>query len=65
MKIEITIEHLIMLVAILFILSFLLKAKETFEAGDQKPKSKACGQESVNYGFQHYIFDSPKTPARG
>jgi hypothetical protein len=66
MKIEITIQHLLMLITVLFVLSFLLQKKEKFEseAENAKPKNKACSQQSVNYGFQHYIFSGPKLPAR-
>lgn len=66
---EITFEHLIMLVAILYILMFIIKTKESFETemeskDTQKQKSKACSQESVNYGHLHYVFNSPLVPRR-
>jgi hypothetical protein len=66
---EITFKHLIMLVAILYILMFIIKTKERFETeieskDVQKQKSKACGQESVNSGYLHYVFNSPLVPRR-
>jgi hypothetical protein len=48
---------------------FIIKTKERFETeieskDAQKQKSKACGQESVNYGHLHYVFNSPLVPRR-
>jgi hypothetical protein len=62
---EITIQHLLFLVAILFLANYIFQKKESFEnSSETNKKDKACGQESINYGFLHYIFNSPKTPAR-
>lgn len=66
---KVNIEHLVMLVAILFILFFILNIKENFQSEDNnnqnenvKPRDKTCGQESVNYGFLHYIFNTLQSP---
>jgi hypothetical protein len=61
MKFEITFEHLVMLVAILYILMFIVKTKEGF---DQTKQDKACSQESINYGHLSYMFNSPAVPRR-
>lgn len=64
---EITFEHLVILVAILYILMFIIKTKERFdqEESTEKPKKdKVCSQESVNYGHLHYVFNSPAVPRR-
>jgi hypothetical protein len=65
MKLDITIEHLAMLVAILFIIYFMMTAKENFEQitnTNSKPKDRACAQESINYAFLDYIFGGIKSP---
>jgi hypothetical protein len=63
---EITIIHLLILVFFLFLVQFIFSHKEKFENVKEKGenKDKECGQKSVDYGFLHYIFNSPKTPAR-
>ncbi len=63
---EITIQHLLILVVILFFIQFIFSNKENFEETKEKEnkKDKECGQKSVNYGVLHYVFNSPKTPAR-
>ena len=40
MKFEITFEHLIMLVAILYILMFVIKTKERFDQAQEKQEEK-------------------------
>lgn len=65
MKFNITVEHLVMLVAIFFIASFIMQNKEKFEQNlekKDKTKTKDCGQKSVNYSVLHYIFNSPSSP---
>lgn len=73
---EITIQHLFILVIVLFFIQYILTSKEKFEQDNMEyikakiiqdkemKKDKECGQKSVNYGFLHYVFNSPKTPAR-
>lgn len=63
MQNKLTVEHLVMLVAILYIGSFMLRAKETFE--QTKPrKDKLCGQLSINEAHMGYVFNSPPVPRR-
>jgi hypothetical protein len=65
MKLDITIEHLVMLVAILYIIYFMMTAKENFEQItnlNSKPKDRACGQESINYAYLDYVFGGIKSP---
>jgi preprotein translocase subunit YajC len=70
MKFEITFEHLIMLVAILYILMFVIKTKERFDQAQEKQEEKkqkidkACSQQSINYGYLHYVFNSPAVPRK-
>lgn len=40
------------------------KTKESFEDSNQSKKDKACGQQSINYGFLSYQFNSPDVPRR-
>jgi hypothetical protein len=75
---EITFEHLIILVAILYILMFIIKRKEGFETEVElktkqeqqqlkniiQQKTRACREESINHGFLHYAFNSPAVPRR-
>lgn len=68
LSIDLTVEHLIALVAILFILYFMMttskKIKEQFEQitnSNSKPKDRACGQESINYAFLDYVFGGVKS----
>lgn len=65
---EITFEHLVILVAILYILMFIIKTKESFdqeESKDKPPqKDKACSQASINEGYLHYLFNSPPVPRK-
>lgn len=68
---EITFEHLVILVAILYILMFIIKTKERFEQDQDKEESKnkpnrdkACSQQSINYSHLHYVFNSPPVPRR-
>jgi hypothetical protein len=64
----ITIEQLIMLVAIFFIIYFVLNIKETFELlnsdnKESKPKSKPkseCSETAINDGYTDYIFGGVK-----
>jgi hypothetical protein len=64
----ITVEQLIMLVAILFIIYFVLNIKETFELLNSdnkepkpKPKSKSeCSETAINDGYTDYIFGGVK-----
>ena len=62
MKLDITIEHLAMLVAILFIIYFMMTAKENFEQINSKPKDRSCAQESINYAYLDYVFGGIKSP---
>jgi hypothetical protein len=65
LNIDITIEHLAMLVAILFIIYFMMTSKEHFEQitnSNSKPKDRACAQESINYAFLDYVFGGVKSP---
>lgn len=66
LSIDLTVEHLIVLVAILFILYFMMttskKIKEQFEQiTNSKPKDRACAQESINYAFLDYVFGGVKS----
>lgn len=67
MKFDITIEHLVMLVAVLYIASFIMQTKEAFDSLVEKndtTNTKECGQKSVNYNILDYIFTSPSVPRR-
>ena len=63
---QINIEQLIMLVAILFIIYFMMNAKETFAEFEQdkktktKPKSTECSQLAIDQGYTDYIFGGVK-----
>jgi hypothetical protein len=66
---RITVEQLIMLVAILFIIYFVLNIKETFELlnsdnkeskPNSKPKSTECSETAINNGYTDYIFGGVK-----
>ena len=62
---RITVEQLIMLVAILFIIYFVLNIKETFELlnsdnKESKPKSTECSKTAINNGYTDYIFGGVK-----
>lgn len=70
---KINFKHLILLVAILFVLNFMISKnnilkgimkKETFdnliEDIQLDKKNKSCSQDSINYGVNDYIF--AKTP---
>jgi hypothetical protein len=63
MKLDITIEHLIMLVAILYIIYFMMTAKENFEQIiNSRPKNRSCSQESINNAHLNYVFGGIKSP---
>lgn len=65
MNFNLSVEHLVMLVAIFFIISFITQTKEKFDQLVEKKdttKTKDCGQKSVNYSMLHYIFNSPASP---
>lgn len=63
---QINIEQLIMLVAIFFIIYFLINMKETFaqveiDSKDKsKPKSTECAQLAIDKGYTDYIFGGVK-----
>lgn len=63
---QINIEQLIMLVAIFFIIYFMMNAKETFADFEKdkktksKPKSTECSQLSIDQGYADYIFGGVK-----
>lgn len=58
---KINIEQLVMLVAIFFIIYFMINIKETFEQLSPKEKSKKeCSQKAINDGYNHYIFGGVK-----
>lgn len=63
---QINIEQLIMLVAIFFIIYFLMNIKETFapienESKDEyKPKTTECGQLAIDKGYNDYVFGGVK-----
>lgn len=62
---QINIEQLIMLVAIFFIIYFMMNMKETFAQVEQdkkyKPKSTECSQLAINDGYTDYIFGGLKS----
>lgn len=63
---QINIEQLIMLVAIVFIIYFIMNMKETFAHTEidpntkSKPKSKECEQQAIDNGYTDYIFGGVK-----
>lgn len=57
---KINIEQLVMLVAIFFIIYFMINIKETFEQLSPNKKSKQCSQKAINDGYNHYIFGGVK-----
>jgi hypothetical protein len=63
---QINIEQLIMLVAIFFIIYFLMNMKETFAPIENeskvkhKPKSTECAQLAIDKGYNDYIFGGVK-----
>ena len=61
---QINIEQLIMLVAIFFIIYFMMNARETFAEFEKdkksKPKSTECSQISIDQGYTDYIFGGVK-----
>ena len=67
-KYEVTFEHLLMLVAILYVIFFFMQKRENFEQEQSKKedvkKDSRCGEESIDYGYLHYIFNSPAVPRR-
>lgn len=66
-KYEVTFEHLIMLVAILYVIFFFMQKREKFEQESKTEtvkKDSRCGEESINYGYLHYVFNSPAVPRR-
>lgn len=60
---EITKEHFIMLVAVLFILYFVMNIKETFDQIMDKPvkrSTKSCSQKEINAAYNDYVFGGTK-----
>ena len=55
---KINIEQLVMLVAIFFIIYFMINIKETFE--QLSPNQKQCSRKAINDGYNHYIFGGVK-----
>lgn len=65
---KVTFEHLLMLIAILYVIFFFMQKREKFEQEQSKTetikKDSLCGEESINNGYLHYIFNSPAVPRR-
>lgn len=63
---QINIEQLIMLVAVFFIIYFIMNMKETFAQVEKnpntksKPKSTECAQQAIDKGYTDYIFGGVK-----
>lgn len=63
---QISIEQLVMLVAIFFIIYFVMNIKETFalienkSKDEYKPKSTECAQLAIDKGYNDYIFGGVK-----
>jgi len=61
MQNNITITHLIILIAVLFGLYFMINIKEQFEETSPLPKSdKNCSQKSINDAYLNYTFGGLK-----
>lgn len=64
---KITFTHLLMLIAILYIIYFLMQKKERFEEVNYKTavkKDSRCGEESINSAYLNYMFNSPQVSRR-
>lgn len=61
---QINVEQVIMLVAIFFIIYFMMNIKETFAEvktdSKSKPKSTECAQLAIDKGYTDYIFGGLK-----
>ena len=60
MQNNITITHLIILIAVLFGLYFMINMKEQFEETSPPKSDKNCSQKSINDAYENYTFGGVK-----